>query len=68
MQNRRIETGALVVLKSGGPVMTVRAVSQHQAYCDWFDHRGHRQGTFDMASLELAPEPSDAGQGCDASK
>lgn len=44
--------GTLVVLKSGGPTMTVRVVSGKTAYCEWFTGMEHRQGTFDVASLQ----------------
>jgi uncharacterized protein YodC (DUF2158 family) len=47
--------GMLVVLKTGGPVMTVRAVSQHHAYCDWMDGTVYRQGTFEISRLQPAP-------------
>jgi uncharacterized protein YodC (DUF2158 family) len=52
MNLESIEKGMVVRLKSGGPEMTVRAVSATQAYCEWFTDADRRQGTFDFSSLE----------------
>lgn len=55
-----IEKGMVVRLKSGGPEMTVRAVSSNQAYCEWFTESDRRQGTFDFSSL-VQVRAADAG-------
>jgi uncharacterized protein YodC (DUF2158 family) len=47
------------MLKAGGPVMTVRALSLSLAYCAWTDADGSaHSGTFELASLAAAPEAS----------
>lgn len=54
----------VVVLKSGGPPMTVRVVSGNTAYCEWFTELDRRQGTFDVESLARA----DSASGNDAER
>jgi uncharacterized protein YodC (DUF2158 family) len=51
VNENNMEKGALVRLKSGGPVMTVRAVSLRQAYCNWAEGAIHMHGTFDVDTL-----------------
>jgi uncharacterized protein YodC (DUF2158 family) len=51
VNENNMEKGALVRLKSGGPVMTVRAVSLRQAYCNWTEGAVHMHGTFDVDTL-----------------
>lgn len=53
MREDQLEKGMVVRLKSGGPLMTVRVVSGSQAYCEWFTELDRRQGTFEIASLEV---------------
>jgi uncharacterized protein YodC (DUF2158 family) len=58
-----LEKGMLVRLKSGGPTMTVRAVSGTQAYCEWFTEADRRQGTFEVSTLDIvnAAQSSEGG-------
>lgn len=56
MDKDEIERGMLVMLKSGGPAMTVRVVSGDTAYCEWFTEHDRRQGTFDVSTLARVPE------------
>ena len=66
MREDQLEKGMVVRLKSGGPPMTVRVVSGSQAYCEWFTELDRRQGTFEIASLEVMsdspPEANEADQ------
>ena len=52
-----IQTGDVVVLKSGGPSMTVKSVGDYYgtltAWCDWFDGKKATHGTFPVTSLRL---------------
>lgn len=54
MTEQELEKGMVVRLKSGGPLMVVRALSGSQAYCEWFTDTDRRQGTFEIAGLEIA--------------
>lgn len=52
-----IAQGDVVMLKSGGPRMTVKAFLQNSAttvVCEWFDNKEHKSGTFAVTSLEKA--------------
>ncbi|WP_166362884.1 DUF2158 domain-containing protein [Pseudomonas akapageensis] len=57
------EKGDLVVLNSGGPLMTVRDVDNDtsdgysvQVRCDWFDKAGqHHTATFNAEMIEKEP-------------
>lgn len=61
---KQIGVGDLVVLKSGGPTMTVRTVEHGNGHCivwcDWFGHTDARQWdtssrrSFHLHQLELA--------------
>jgi uncharacterized protein YodC (DUF2158 family) len=56
-----IKPGDKVVLKSGGPNMTVEAISETTEYavCTWFNEKNeYRQMNFNLVSLELARPPS----------
>jgi uncharacterized protein YodC (DUF2158 family) len=74
--NRRvaesIRVGDSVVLKSGGPVMTVQAVSMSLAYCAWSVGNHRRQGTFETESLQPAdarePDPQHGEGGREAAR
>jgi uncharacterized protein YodC (DUF2158 family) len=70
--NPRLNVGDKVTLRTGGPVMTVQAVSMSLAYCAWSTGGRLHHGTFETDSLELSDGPahgalrsepdSDAGQ------
>jgi len=60
------QVGDVVKLKSGGPAMTVKEVSDRGIICNWFDQDGkvQRQGfasgqlvTTDEAGSGVAPDP-----------
>jgi uncharacterized protein YodC (DUF2158 family) len=44
--------GQTVVLKAGGPAMTVQARSQNLAYCSWVEGGAVQYGTFAVDSLQ----------------
>lgn len=50
-----IKAGDVVVLKSGGPSMTVNSVGDRygtlSAYCTWFDGKKQVEGVFPVTSL-----------------
>lgn len=50
------KVGDQVVLKSGGPVMTVNSAFGDNVSCAWFAGKKREQGTFGIASLKAAPE------------
>lgn len=41
-----IEIGDIVILKSGGPRMTVHVIYEGEVDCDWFDGVEHMYATF----------------------
>jgi uncharacterized protein YodC (DUF2158 family) len=47
-----IQPGQVVVLKAGGPAMTVQARSQNLAYCSWVEGGAVQYGTFAVDSLQ----------------
>ena len=53
-----IQKGDMVVLKSGGPTMTVNTVEDlygtQTAWCDWFDGKKPCNATFPVSSLKKA--------------
>ena len=55
MFGEAIQAGDTVTLRSGGPVMTVRARSQNLAYCAWTLEGLHHQGTFEIHRLRRVP-------------
>jgi uncharacterized protein YodC (DUF2158 family) len=58
--SEEIKTGDVVVLKSGGPDMTVSSIGQTeytdylQAWCSWFDGKKVVRDTFPLTSLKKA--------------
>lgn len=51
------EVGDVVVLKSGGPEMTVQEESgEGHVWCQWFGGRKLERGRFPIASLIPIPE------------
>ena len=53
----KIETGVVVMLKSGGPLMTVGEDAGHGAHCAlWFDQDRLERGVFPDASLQVVPD------------
>jgi uncharacterized protein YodC (DUF2158 family) len=51
--------GDVVRLKSGGPDMTVRTIgsdgdNEQVVFCDWFDGKIERRGSYPTTSLETA--------------
>ena len=55
-----IEVGSVVVLKSGGPKMTVETRNDSGSWlCKWFDAKGVLlYGSFGQAELQLLPTPT----------
>lgn len=51
----RYKIGMTVMLRSGGPVMTVSSVYPHKDKydCQWFDGNELKEGTFPEDSLKL---------------
>jgi uncharacterized protein YodC (DUF2158 family) len=56
-QQKRFKTGDIVILKSGGPPMTVLGYSSiaGMVYCQWLSGERSEQGQFPEDSLEPAP-------------
>ena len=53
-----LKKGDVVALKSGGPRMTVSAISGESIKCNWFDNTELREGGFDAATLDLYVLPT----------
>lgn len=49
------KSGDLVVLKSGGPEMTVKIIYDSEVICQWFAGKKLEQGRFDPESLVKSP-------------
>jgi uncharacterized protein YodC (DUF2158 family) len=57
-----IKKGDRVILKSGGPVMTVQNIGDYSesagikdgALCAWFDEKTPKEKVFDLAALQKA--------------
>ena len=45
------KVGDVVVLKSGGPRMTVESVANEVAHCVWFEKTKKHEGNFNVALL-----------------
>lgn len=55
------EAGDVVMLRSGGPAMTVVKVEGDTAHCIWFDtHEAVRNAQFPVISLDVIEEDFDA--------
>jgi len=55
------EAGDVVMLRSGGPAMTVVKVEGDIAHCIWFDtHEAVRNAQFPVVSLDVIEEDFDA--------
>jgi uncharacterized protein YodC (DUF2158 family) len=53
-----MQPGSLVLLKSGGPLMTVQSVDQSGVTCTWFDKNNLKTMKFPAVTLELYVEPN----------
>ena len=52
-----IKAGDVVILKSGGPSMTVESVAGPAALCSWFNDKNQERKSFQLAALKLYEEP-----------
>lgn len=52
VSNGSIQAGDVVQLKSGGPRMTVKWVTDGNAYCEWFDGKKQAGHPFGVVQLE----------------
>lgn len=57
MANEQIKEGDTVMLKSGGPIMTVDEIGSY-ATCIWFDGYEQHNGKFSVTSLKKV-DPED---------
>ena len=64
----RIQVGDTVVLKTGGPAMTVQALSLSLAYCAWTQAGQRRQGTFEVETLQLVEHARTPAGGVDSGR
>jgi uncharacterized protein YodC (DUF2158 family) len=53
----RLKVGDRVRIRSGGPLMTVDAITSDQALCIWDDGEGITSATFPLATL-MVEEPA----------
>jgi uncharacterized protein YodC (DUF2158 family) len=55
--SEEISTGDVVMLKSGGPTMTVDSVGDRygtiSAFCTWFDGKRKQSDAFPLTSIEI---------------
>ena len=54
-----LTAGARVILKSGGPIMTISWIDGDRAYCQWFAGQKLEASNFSLISLELAPKETE---------
>ncbi len=52
MSNSSFVPGDVVLLKSGGPQMTIKWVEDGNAYCEWFDGNANKGAQFSVVQLE----------------
>ncbi len=52
------KAGDLVVLKSGGPVMTVDEQNSYGVECVWFAGAKHEKARFKPDSIEITTKPA----------
>ena len=58
--SEEFKVGDTVILKSGGPTMTITSISESgymgggpvHAYCTWFDGNGVKTGDFPLPAIE----------------
>lgn len=50
---QQIQVGDVVILKSGGPTMTVEATNSERVHTQWFDATTLKSGSFNAPSLKL---------------
>lgn len=53
-----LNLGDVVVLKSGGPKLTIETVVGLRANCQWFDGKDLKGGSIPLASLEVFVQPA----------
>lgn len=56
MSDNQIKAGDVVMLKSGGPRMTVTWVSDGKTYCQWFDGNDAKGTNFQAVQLRAVPD------------
>ena len=52
MNRQNARAGNVVLLKTGGPQMTINSVLDDQAICLWFEGKELRSGNFDYYALD----------------
>lgn len=56
--SEKFKSGDLVVLKSGGPEMTIKSIYSDEIVCQWFAGKKLEQGRFAPESLAFpSPKP-----------
>ena len=55
----QIVPGAVVVMKSGGPALTVGSVQKDSASCHWFDEEGKPQSADLPKAVLMVYDPVD---------
>jgi uncharacterized protein YodC (DUF2158 family) len=48
--------GDVVILKSGGPLMTIGSISGNECYCIWFTNDERKYGQFQSPTLMYPPD------------
>lgn len=68
-ENRKvIRPGMQVILAGGATPLTVRVVSGHHAYCEWFEGTQVRQGTFEVTALRAIESEHDVSNQTDLAR